>query len=177
MKKLILLFFIWILATAVSAQTENGTENKEDSLSIEKLKGLDKASVDLSFIRMPDFRTRYIPQFLPAPMLDYKKAFQINTKSSFTQISTPIFSPIFFGLGYNWGILSTPQSLQMGSFKLNNSLRINLYGDYNADGWKVNNPSALPWEKNNFRGAFEIKSDNGAFGFRIGVQRGTSYPY
>ena len=52
-------------------------------------------------------------------------------------------------------------------------MRINTYGEYDKDGWKVPNRSALPWEKNNFKGAFEMKSANGAFGIRIEVQQAT----
>ena len=37
--------------------------------------------------------------------------------------------------------------------------------------------SAMPWEKNNFRGAFELKSANGNFGIRIEVQQGRNGPY
>ena len=35
----------------------------------------------------------------------------------------------------------------------------------------------VPWEKNNFNGAFEMKSENGNFGIRIEVQRGRTTPY
>ena len=68
-------------------------------------------------------------------------------------------------------------NLQMGSFTLKNGMRIHTYGEYDKDGWKVPNPSALPWEKNNFKGAFELKSANGAFGIRIEVQQGRHVPY
>ena len=43
------------------------------------------------------------------------------------------------------------------TFKLKNGLHITTYGEYDADGNKVRNPSALPWERNNFNGAFEMK--------------------
>ena len=66
---------------------------------------------------------------------------------------------------------------EMGSFTLKNGMRIHTYGEYDKDGWKVPNPSALPWEKNNFKGAFELKSANGAFGIRIEVQQGRHVPY
>ncbi len=56
-------------------------------------------------------------------------------------------------------------------------MRINTYGDYNKDGWRVPNRSAMPWERNNFRGAFELKSANGNFGIRIEVQQGRNVPY
>lgn len=68
-------------------------------------------------------------------------------------------------------------NLQMGSFKLKNGMRINTYGEYNKEGRKVFNPSALPWERNNFKGAFELKSQDGSFGFRIEVQQGRNSPY
>ena len=50
-------------------------------------------------------------------------------------------------------------------------MRIHTYGEYDKDGWKVPNPSALPWEKNNFKGAFELKSANGSFGIRFCMVR------
>ena len=59
-------------------------------------------------------------------------------------------------------------------FKLKNGWKITTYGEYDADGNKVRNPSALPWEKNNFNGAFEMKSENGNFGIRIEVQKRTN---
>ena len=82
-----------------------------------------------------------------------------------------------FGYGYGWGLSSSPQFMQMGSFKLKNGMRINTYGDYDKDGWRVPNRSAMPWERNNFRGAFELKSANGKFGIRIEVQQGRNAPY
>lgn len=60
--------------------------------------------------------------------------------------------------------------LQMGSFSLGNGLRLQTYGQYDADGHRVYNPSALPWEKNRFHGAFELKSANGSWGFRVEVE-------
>lgn len=39
------------------------------------------------------------------------------------------------------------------------------------------NPSALPWQKNNFKGAFELKSQDGSFGIRIEVQKGRENPF
>lgn len=64
-----------------------------------------------------------------------------------------------------------------GVFQTENGMRINTYGDYDKDGWRVPNRSAMPWERNNFRGAFELKSANGNFGIRIEVQQGRNAPY
>ena len=95
--------------------------------------------------------------------------------ATYSQGFSDAFSPSAFsgfGYGYGWGLSSSPQFMQMGSFKLKNGMRINTYGDYDKDGWRVPNRSAMPWEKNNFRGAFELKSANGNFGIRIEVQQG-----
>lgn len=35
----------------------------------------------------------------------------------------------------------------------------------------------LPWQKNNFKGAFEMKTKNGSFGVRVEVQRGRDNPF
>jgi hypothetical protein len=82
------------------------------------------------------------------------------------------------GMGiYGFGTISMPPTLQSATFKLKNGLHITTYGEYDADGNKVRNPSALPWERNNFNGAFEMKSENGNFGIRIEVQRGRNNPF
>ena len=105
--------------------------------------------------------------------------FRLNTDATYTQGFTDAFSSPFsgFGYGYGWGLSSSPQFMQMGTFKLKNGWKINTYGDYDKDGWKVPNRSAMPWEKNNFRGAFELKSSNGNFGIRIEVQQGRNGLY
>ena len=102
----------------------------------------------------------------------------MNTDAIYTQGFTNVFSSYpRFGYGYDWGLSSSPQYMQMGSFKLKNGMRINTYGDYNMDGRKVPNRSAMPWQRNNFRGAFELKSANGAFGIRVEVQQGRNVPF
>lgn len=65
---------------------------------------------------------------------------------------------------------------QGASYKLDNGMRINLYGEYDADGRKVYNPSAMPWQKNNFNAAFEMKSANGNFGIKVEVHGGRNNP-
>ena len=63
-----------------------------------------------------------------------------------------------------------------GKFQAENGMRINTYGEYDKDGWKF--PTTRhAWEKNNFKGAFEMKSSNGAFGIRIEVQQGNRTPF
>jgi hypothetical protein len=73
---------------------------------------------------------------------------------------------------YSGGMSSGMVNWQGKSYKLNNGARINLYGEYDADGNKVHNPSALPWEKKDFNAAFEFKSANGNFGVKLEVHGG-----
>lgn len=70
-----------------------------------------------------------------------------------------------------------PATWQTGSFRLKNGLRIHTYGEYDRNGWRIPQPAALPWERNNFKGAFELKSANGAFGIRLEVQQGGRNPF
>ncbi len=121
---------------------------------------------------------------MPNMTKDYNQLFRLNTDVTYSQGFTDSFSSSSFsgfsgfsGFGYGWGLSSSPQFMQMGSFKLKNGMRINTYGDYDKDGWRVPNRSAMPWERNNFRGAFELKSANGNFGIRIEVQQGRNTPY
>ena len=126
-----------------------------------------------------------LPKFtleIPDASKDYNSIFRLNPNATYSQgfsdkfslSNSMVYSMNPFGLTGFW---STPDNLQMGSFKLKNGMRINTYGEYDKDGWKVPNPSALPWERNNFKGAFELKSANGAFGFSIEVRQGNKAPF
>lgn len=104
-------------------------------------------------------------------------AFKLNPNITYmggtniTSSHTPMYSLLYNGMGsgmVNW---------QGASYRLNNGMRINLYGEYDADGRKVYNPSALPWERNNFNAAFEMKSANGNFGIKVEVHGGRNNPY
>ena len=111
---------------------------------------------------------------IPDASKDYSYIFRPQTDVIYTQGNYTMGLPCTgFGWGSFWG---TPTTLQMGSFQLNNGWKLNTYGEYDADGRRVYNPSALPWERNNFKGAFELKSENG-FGLRIEVQRKRETPF
>ena len=80
--------------------------------------------------------------------------------------------------GYSWGGLWTDERpWQTASFRLKNGWRLNTYGDYDKDGWRMPVQSSFPWQKNNFRGAFELKSKDGSFGIRVEVRRGHEWPF
>jgi len=177
MKKLILFLFFMITTLSVVAQSEIPSDSirRAPSSNIKQFGGflLDMGLMNKSVSRLPKF------QFdKPLFQKDYNQIFKMNTDIIYSQGFADTFSLSgATGFNYNWGFFSSPQFLQMGTFKLKNGWTLHTYGDYDSDGWKVPNRSALPWEKNNFRGAFEVKSNNGAFGIRIEVQNGRTAPY
>ena len=147
-----------------------------------EVKNYDGFLLDMSLLKMEAPR---LPEFtleIPDASKDYSRMFRLNPNATYSQglsnvfslTNSTVYSMNPFGLSGFW---SSPENLQMGSFRLKNGMRINTYGEYDKDGWKVPNHSALPWEKNNFKGAFEMKSSNGAFGIRIEVQQGNRTPF
>jgi|UniRef100_UPI003FF021C9 hypothetical protein len=147
-----------------------------------EVKNYDGFLLDMSLLKMEAPR---LPEFtleIPDASKDYSRMFRLNPNATYSQglsnvfslTNSTVYSMNPFGLSEFW---SSPENLQMGSFRLKNGMRINTYGEYDKDGWKVPNHSALPWEKNNFKGAFEMKSSNGAFGIRIEVQQGNRTPF
>lgn len=154
-----------------------------DGILPSDVKNYDGFLLDMGLMKMA--APPRLPKFtleIPDASKDYNRLFQLNPNVTYSQGLSNIFSlsnsrfyssnP--FGLTGFWG---STDNLQMGSFTLKNGMRINTYGEYDKDGWKVPNPSALPWEKNNFKGAFEMKSANGAFGIRIEVQQGRNHAF
>ena len=59
---------------------------------------------------------------IPDVSKDYNQIFRLNTDATYTQGFTDAFSSPFsgFGYGYGWGLSSSPQFMQMGTFKLKN---------------------------------------------------------
>lgn len=179
MKKLILFLLSALSVGFASAQSEIPSDSirRAPSANIKEFGGflLDMGLMNVTAPQLPKFDLS-----MPDMSKDYNQIFRFNTDATYTQGFTNAFSSSSFsgfGYGYGWGLSSSPQFMQMGSFKLKNGMRLNTYGDYDKDGWRVPNRSAMPWEKNNFRGAFELKSANGNFGIRIEVQQGCNVPY
>ncbi len=188
-------FFIITLLTSV-APLYAQSEVKGDSIRSHALpdgtpsagalspdvKNYDGFLLDMSLLNMEAPRLPKFTLEIPDASKDYSRIFRLNPDATYSQglsnafslTNSTVYSMNPFGLSGFW---SSPENLQMGSFKLKNGMRINTYGEYDKDGWKVPNRSALPWEKNNFKGAFEMKSSNGAFGIRIEVQQGNKAPF
>lgn len=181
MKRIGLFFFFICFALYISAQNEVFSDSIRTNI-LPEVKNYDGFLLDMNLMKssapkLPDFKIK-----IPDASKDYSFLFRPDPNVTYTQGLSNIFSPdqstVYgvnpFGLT---GFFSSPENLQMGSFKLKNGMRINTYGEYNSDGYKVYNPSALPWERNNFKGAFELKSANGSFGIRVEVQKGNNSPY
>lgn len=170
MKKLILLSLLALLSVGHAfAQSETPS----DSIRLASPTGVKNFGGFLLDMKLMNMEASQLPKFtleLPNANKDYSNLFRLNTDAIYTQGFSNVFSPSW-GTGYGWGLYSSPSYMQMGSFKLKNGMRLNTYGDYNSKGWRVPVPSAMPWEKNNFRGAFELKSQDGSFGIRIEVQQ------
>lgn len=186
MKKLILSISLSLAAIATSAQSEVPADSIR-GLSMENYKEFNDG-----FLLDMGMKVVAPPSLVPPQLSfdfrnfdttkDYNQLFRLNSDITYGRAnSATVFSggfsgPGIYGLGL-YGFNSMPPTLQSATFKLKNGLRITTYGEYDADGNKVRNPSALPWEKNNFNGAFEVKSANGNFGIRLEVQQGRTTPY
>lgn len=170
-----------VRADSIHSHTLPPEGTQPEGVPMPEVKNFNGFLLDMSLMKM---EAPHMPQFtlkIPDAGKDYGNIFRLNPDVTYSQGLSNIFSltnsTVYsmnpFGLTGFW---SSPDNLQIGSFRLKNGMRINTYGEYDKDGRKVPNPSALPWEKNNFKGAFEMKSANGAFGIRIEVQRGNQHP-
>lgn len=193
MKRFLFLFTIIALYSSMAfAQNEMATDTlrqetgnippAEEQLLPEGTRNYGGFLIDMnSLIKMPtpDLNQSF-KIVIPNASKDYSQLFRLNPDVTYSSGLSNMFSSGSSFYLNPFGLYSTGSlmdNLQMGSFKLKNGMRINTYGEYDKDGRKVFNPSALPWERNNFKGAFELKSQDGSFGFRIEVQQGRNSPY
>ena len=182
MKRLITILFAVFMASVVSAQTEGEVTTLSD-LETQRYKSFDGFLLDMgsildmpAYFAPPTLTYRPFDALHPSSSLTIRpEAISINPNITFKG-SVPGVSLLqsFYSL---YGGTSGNVNWQGASFKLNNGMRINTYGQYNADGYKVYNPSAMPWEKNDFNAAFEIKSANGNFGIKVEMHGGRNNPY
>ena len=183
MKRFLLLALFITTATLLHAQSEVKGDSIATPIALEDGSSILPATVksyggfllDLGEMNLPPRPSlSNIKLEIPDASKDFSFLFRPQTNAVYTQGNYWMSSP-YNGWGGNsfWG---TPTTLQKGSFRLNNGWSLNTYGEYDAEGRRVYNPSALPWERNNFKGAFEFKSDNG-FGLRIEVQHGRENPF
>ena len=181
MKRLITILFAVFAVSVVSAQTEGEVTTLSD-LETQRYKSFDGFLLDMgsmldlpAYLMPPTLSYRPFDTFLTPPNQLNPDAVKINTDLTYKG-GVPGVSLLqsFYSLycpscgNANW---------QGASYKLKNGMRINTYGEYNADGYKVYNPSALPWQKNDFNAAFEIKSANGNWGIKVEMHGGRNNLY
>ena len=180
MKKLITLYFLILTFLPAFSQTETREETLPD-FDFQRQKSFDGFILDMgTMLDASLFMPPPSLTFSPFTNVDFAPAFKINPEavrlnSNMTYKSGNAFPfTSFYSMLYPASSMNIPW--QGASYKLNNGLRINTYGEYDADGYKVYNPAALPWERNNFNAAFEVKSPNGKFGIKVEVHQGRNYP-
>ena len=170
----------------VNAEVEGLME--ADSLSFafpEDVRSYGGFLIDMSLVR-PEASSGGLVAPLGLPYLPSASLMMpLLSRSAFEQsLGLPNYSQLFAlpatsatygrtsGTSSLWSAWSpTEGDLHTAQFKLNNGWRLSTQGQYNADGYRRVAPSALPWERNNFHGAFELKSPNGAFGIKVEVRR------
>lgn len=180
MKRILVILFAFFTISSLFAQSENNGSNIPDFES-QRYKEFDGFILDMG----PMFD---MPAYLIPPTLSFKPfdmsmagpyainpdAVRIDKRMIFSGNQSFSYSPVSYAYPGSFG---SNVRWQGASYKLNNGVRINTYGEYNADGYKVYNPAAMPWERNNFNAAFEVKSPDGKFGIKVEMHGGRKNAY
>ena len=125
MRKLILFLSLILSVGFASAQSEVPSDSirRAPSSNIKEFGGflLDMGLMNVAPPKLPKFSLD-----VPDVSKDYNQIFRLNTDATYTQGFTDAFSSPFsgFGYGYGWGLSSSPQFMQMGTFKLKNGWKI-----------------------------------------------------
>lgn len=173
-----------MLATAFAearAQAETATENHvQTPVGVKDFGGfiLDMGTMlnaELLVLPSPNFsalswETFANPEALPLLHVN-PEALRIDTRvTSFGGMLDGVLNPKLASEVFR-GTKGGRLDLRGVTYRLNNGLKISTYGEYDADGNRRYNPAALPWEKDDFNAALELKTDDGKFGLRIGVEK------
>lgn len=173
MKKtiLIFLFLSFVGSGYVAAQNEQTSDSINLVLS-DNIRLLGDFMLDMNILmppKLPEFNADPLNSALPK---DYNALFQLPGSSTYSKGYMQNS-----GLMYGYGFFSSPDYMYGASFKLNDKVSLNTYGQYDIYGRRMPDTNALPWEKNNFKSAMELKF-NKNFGIRIEVeQRRNTFPY
>lgn len=173
-KPVIILIFL-LSACTVSAQTETDAQGDSIDLSTINIKPFGEFMLDMSL-------------FTPfqSPKIDFNNIFGTNIQGY--NLNFKLDSNITYGVnigrdvfsypGFYGGFFNSHGQVQVGSFQFNDNIRLNTYGHYNSDGWRVRNPGEHPRRKNDFMGGMELKF-NKNFGIRVELIRSHNslYPY
>ncbi len=176
MRKLLFCLLVIIFPFTIYAQSEIPSDDNTPYILNDNYKEYGEFLLDVSLFNISPPEIPKLDYKILDQSKDFSKIFRLNPDVTYSKGLSNIFTPSFSSFGRIDGFSNT-DNLQMGSFKLKNGMRLNTYGDYNSKGYRMPNRSAMPWERNNFRGAFELKSANGSFGIRVEVQQGRTQPF
>lgn len=171
MRYYILTFLILLLPIYSYAQSENPSDTIR--VPSKQYKQYGDFILDMSLFSLMPPTIPKVSLELPKPSINYNELLQLDKMPVFDNFYSSYSLSHF---DYYHGMMGTPVQLQSKSYRLNDNLRLNTYGQYDEYGRKIPNPGALPWEKNNFVGGFELKSNKG-FGIRVEVRQGNRNPY
>lgn len=175
MKKLLaIMLFIAASVTFTQAQEQVELSFEEEPTNAKSFDGY-VLNLNNNFLEVPQWRLpkfELMPQFKPLnPQL-----YQMNMNGAKYGTSDFTYSSLN-NLSY-WGVHNGIDGpINSATFQLNNGLKISTYGDYDANGYRKKLPSAYPWKNNDFRGGFELKSNNGKFGIKVEVEQRRTNPY
>lgn len=176
MKKIIL--FLAMLATSMATMAQSEVLSDSITLKMDSNKHFGDYMLDANLYSMPILQLpSYTDMLKTTPSMENFIESLLNRSPQwmFTKATSDALPTLTYG--YNTFDFQSPtQNLGMGTIKLNGNLRLNLYGQYAPDGSKLPGNNLLPWEKNYFKGAMELKV-NKKFGIRVEVQRGGYNPY
>jgi hypothetical protein len=163
------------------AQHELPTDTLRRSMTMPSVKHFGDYLLDMKLLNasVAPMISLHAPLFEVSPLgKNYGSLFNADKGTVFAQGFTNAFSyrPVMYydgwgGYGIGYGLTNNTDMLQKGSFRLNNGMRLNVYGQRSADGRLLPGMNVLPWQKNDFKGAFELRSASGHFGVTIEVSR------
>ncbi len=173
MKRAPLFIIIFLFSSALFAQDIEQLD-ANTKLNIDELIILDGYLLDMKTI-LPAPPTLAVPVFSWREMNDNNK-FDVT---HFYKDKVKYGRSDYYSNYTNFSSFSigNKTTLNHATFSLRNGIKITTSGEYDADGYKRVNPSALPWERNNFNGAFQMKTKNGNFGISVEVNRGRYTPF
>ena len=172
MRKLLLSIVLSISSLSLYAQSEVSIDTIPFTLN-DSYKEYGEFLLDMSLFSMDPPKIQAVNLQLIDKSKDYSKIFGLNkdvTYSSMTISDYGTMSPFFSGFN-SYGEVT---NMQAQTVTLKNGIRLTTYGQYNADGYRMPTTGGMPWNRNAFKGGFELKSANGAFGIRVEVQQGKS---
>lgn len=177
MKRILTILFL-LASLQLNAQKENA-ENDFGTIRQTDFKGfiIDmSAMLNSESLNLPVWDLGLLTPPATKPIGTFVAPEAYTFKSALTYLgSTSSPLPSFQSILYPGAFGAAPVQWQGASYRLNNGIRINTYGEYDANGYKRVNPAALPWQRNNFNAAFEVKSPDGKFGIKVEVHQGGGY--